>query len=92
MWYNTIMTNLRFMPRNLDLHQQIDLQLRQIVKEGNKPTLIRLSNQASVRYVREITARWEKISTGPKCHLLHGKCLVEISYNEPVKWFEIDSS
>lgn len=83
------MTNIRYFSRSLTLHQQIDLQLEQIIKEKQKPTLIRLSNKASAQYVLEL--KLQRISEGPKYHLVWGKCLVELRYNDPeVKWFKIE--
>lgn len=51
--------------------------------------LIRLSNKASAQYVLEL--KKQRISEGPKYHLVWNKCLVEIRYNDPaVKWFKIE--
>lgn len=83
------MTNLRFFSRSLSLHQQINLQLEQIIKEKQRPTLIRLSNRASVQYVLE--SGFNRVSEGSKYHVVWNKCLVKILYNDPaVKWFRIE--
>jgi hypothetical protein len=81
------MTNLYYFARSLSVHQQIDLQLRQIIKEGNRPTLIFLSNKASVQYAYE--DRKTRVEQNVKYHLGPG-CLVKIEFNQPVKWLKIE--
>lgn len=82
-------SNLIYLARGrLDIHQEIDLYLRDLIRAKQKPTLIRLSNKASVKYVLE--DGHHRISEGAKYHLGPG-CLVEIQYNDPkVKWFKIE--
>jgi len=81
---------LHYLARNLGVIAQLDLELRALIQQKQKPTLIRLSNKASVQYVLE--KRITRISDGPKYHLLQGYCLVEIRYNDPgVTWFKIES-
>jgi len=89
--YNIPMDRLYFFSPHgrLDIHQEIDLQLREIIKLKQKPTLIRLSNKASVQYVME--QKIQRISNGPKYHL-GPRCLVELWYNDPkIKWFKIET-
>ena len=81
---------LHFLARHLRLLNQIDLTLRVLLTSNKKPTLIRLSNKASAQYVME--QGFQRISQGPKYHLLWGKCLVEIKYNDrTTNWFKVGS-
>jgi hypothetical protein len=81
------MTNLYYFSRSLSVHQQIDLQLRQIIKSKQKPTLITLSNKASIQYAFEDSKT--RVEQNVKYHLGPG-CLVKIEFNQPVKWFRIE--
>jgi hypothetical protein len=82
--------NLVYLARGrLDIHQEIDLTLREILKQKRKPTLIRLSRKASIKYCLE--DGHERISEGAKYHLLWNKCLVELKYNDSMtKWISIE--
>jgi hypothetical protein len=78
------------LPGYLTIQYEVEAQISELRKQGIQPTLVRLSNKASVQFAYETGRKDGRVSDAPK--LFSGpNCLCHIVYRDPsVKWVKVE--
>ena len=78
------------LPGHLSIRDEAELQIRALRKQGIQPTLVRLSDKASVQFAYEAGRKNGRVSNAPK--LFSGsRCLCHIIYRDPsVRWVKVE--
>ena len=89
--YNLVMcVNVFRLPGYLTVRYEIESQIDDLRKQGIQPTLVRLSNKASVRFAYETGQKDGRVSNAPKPFSGPG-CLCHIIYRDPtVRWVTVE--
>ena len=78
------------LPGRLTIQAEIESQIHTLHKQGIQPTLVRLSDKASVRFAYEAGQKDGRVSNAPKLFSGPG-CLCHIIYRDAsVRWVKVE--
>ena len=78
------------LPGHLSIRDEAELQIRALRKQGIQPTLVRLSDKASVQFAYEAGRKNGRVSNAPKLFPGSG-CLCHIVYRDPTThWVKVE--
>ena len=89
--YNLVMyMNVFRLPGYLTIRYEVESQISDLRKQGIQPTLVRLSDKASVQFAYESGRKNGRVSNAAKLFSGPG-CLCHIIYRDPsVRWVKVE--
>lgn len=82
--------NVSRLPGHTTIQAEVENQIQDLRKQGIQPTLVRLSDKASVQFAYESGRRDGRVSNAPKLFSGPG-CLCHIIYRDPsVRWVRVE--
>ncbi|HBR33729.1 MAG TPA: hypothetical protein DD734_03785 [Firmicutes bacterium] len=82
--------NVSRLPGYLTIQYEVEAQISELRKQGIQPTLVRLSNKASVQFAYESGRRNGRVTNAAKLFSGPG-CLCHIIYRDPsVRWVRVE--